>query len=340
MNKIDREASLAKLFTPRENYKPFEYPEYGKIWEDQSNAFWLHTKIPMASDVTDFHIKLTDVEKTIVEKILMGFSQTECEVGSNWNETIAQYFAPHEIKHAAYCFSYFETIHAQAYFFLNETLGLDKNVMAFLEDKTTRAKLDNLKDRSPLRKDGTVDYMALALNLSIFAGVGEGVCLYSSFAILLSFMPRNLLKGVSQQMTWSVRDESLHSNTGSHLFKQMVKEVPSLIETKELENKIREAFDLGLKLEIDFILSVFEIGALPNLSADQLINFMKYRCNDRFSALGFSGLLYDIDEDLLEQMTWFEMCTGSSQKKDFFVVKPSEYSKSTEDWSTAGLSLD
>ena len=33
--------------------------------------------------------------------------------------------------------------------------------------------------------------------------------LFSAFAVLYSFQLRNLLKGIGQQMKWSVRDESL-----------------------------------------------------------------------------------------------------------------------------------
>ena len=47
--------------------------------------------------------------------------------------------------------------------------------------------------------------------LATFSAFAEGVSLYSAFAVLYSFQMRNLLKGIGQQMKWSVRDESLHS---------------------------------------------------------------------------------------------------------------------------------
>ena len=45
-------------------------------------------------------------------------------------------------------------------------------------------------------------------HLAIFSAFTEGVNLFSSFAVLLSFKMRNLLKGVGQIVEWSVRDES------------------------------------------------------------------------------------------------------------------------------------
>ena len=41
---------------------------------------------------------------------------------------------------------------------------------------------------------------------------------------------RNKLKGIGQQMKWSVRDESLHSRMGCQLFRHMCEEYPELQE--------------------------------------------------------------------------------------------------------------
>ena len=47
------------LFDERIAYKPFEYPEYyTEGWLKQAQAFWLHTEIPMQSDVKDWKEKL------------------------------------------------------------------------------------------------------------------------------------------------------------------------------------------------------------------------------------------------------------------------------------------
>ena len=65
----------------------------------------------------------------------------------------------------------------------------------------------------------------VARSLAIFSAFAEGVSLYSSFAVLVfSFQMRNLLKGIGQQMKWSVRDESLHSKMGCRLFNHMCSE--------------------------------------------------------------------------------------------------------------------
>ena len=62
------------LFDERIAYKPFEYPEYyTEGWLKQAQAFWLHTEIPMQSDVKDWKEKLTLEEKKSSRKYTIRF---------------------------------------------------------------------------------------------------------------------------------------------------------------------------------------------------------------------------------------------------------------------------
>lgn len=337
MFKLDR---VPNLFKYREEFKPFEYPKYFDLgWMPQSSAFWLHTKIPMGTDVKDWNEKLTPFEKKLVEKILLGFAQTECAVADYWTGKVAKWFPKHEIKQMAMTFGYFETIHSTAYFYLNETLGLDKEEHSFRQDEKISARIDNLVDAEIYTNSDELDYYKLALSLAVFSGVAEGVSLFGSFVPMLSFQPRQLLEGVGNQMAWSIRDESLHSDMGCMLFKDMVKEIPELLTYNDgsLEKEIRKAFDDGLKLEENFIEYVFEDGNLPNLTKEQLINFLRYRVADRLDELGFKSHVSFDKEMLREVSDWFDRLTGDNIKPDFFHTKPTEYAVSEHDWSSENL---
>ena len=190
------------LFKERIPYKPFEYPEYyTEGWLKQAQAFWLHTEIPMSGDVKDWNEKLTSSEKNLVGNILLGFAQTECAVSDYWTQNVVSWFPKHEIQQMAMMFGSQETIHAVAYSYLNETLGLE-NFEAFLHEPATAERFDNL-----VSYKGN-DPKGIGRSLAIFSAFAEGVSLYSAFAVLYSFQLRNLLKGIGQQMKWSVRDES------------------------------------------------------------------------------------------------------------------------------------
>ena len=267
------------LFDERIAYKPFDYPEYyTEGWLKQAQAFWLHTEIPMSGDVKDWNERLTTSEKNLVGNILLGFAQTECAVSDYWTQKVVSWFPKHEIQQMAMMFGSQETIHAVAYSYLNETLGLN-DFKGFLHESATANRFNNLVD---VDSNNHVD---MARSLAVFSAFAEGVSLYSAFAVLYSFQLRNLLKGIGQQMKWSVRDESLHSKMGCKLFNQMCKEDSSLrVLVKE---DVIEAAVIMMDLEHKYIDKMFEMGDLENLKAYDLKQFIIKRTNEKIKELGY-----------------------------------------------------
>ena len=327
---------MSKLFKERVPYKPFEYPDYyTEGWLKQAQAFWLHTEIPMQGDVKDWNEHLTKEEKNLVGNILLGFAQTECAVSDYWTNMVTDWFPKHEIRQMAMMFGSQETIHATAYSYLNETLGLD-DFSAFLHEPAVAEKFELLTQTTA---DWTHDDLAtnpqarkeVARSLAIFSAFSEGVSLYSSFAVLYSFQMRNLLKGIGQQMKWSVRDESLHSKMGCQLFRHMVEEFPDLLE--DGKETILEAAKLIVDLESRFIDMIFEQGDLENLKRDDLKEFIKARTNSKLEELGYKGI-FEYNTEQAENLEWFYHLTGGLTHTDFFAIRPTDYSKANEgeDW--------
>ena len=315
-------------------YKPFEYPEAHDYWMKQQQAHWLHTEVPMMSDVTDWKQNLTDTEKNIIGSILKGFAQTETVVNDYWSGLVTKWFRKPEIIKMAVTFGAFETIHAEAYSLLNEELGLG-DFSEFLEDETTMAKIENLMNVRD-NMDGTPDWTERAKSLAIFSAFTEGVNLFSSFAVLLSFKLRNLLKGVGQIVEWSIRDESLHSNAGCWVFRQLIKEKPEL-NTPELKEDIRQAALLSLKLELDFIDKVYEMGDLEGCTKYDLVSFIKHRTNTKMADLGYDPVVNDIDMDAIQRMKWFDSLSAGKQHTDFFANRVTNYSKGAQKWDANAL---
>ena len=312
------------LFEPRIAYKPFEYPEYyNDGWLKQAQAFWLHTEIPMSGDVKDWNEKLTSAEKNLVGNILLGFAQTECAVSDYWTQKVVNWFPKHEIQQMAMMFGSQETIHAVAYSYLNETLGLE-DFEAFLHEPATAERFENL-----VAYDGT-DPVGIGKSLAIFSAFAEGVSLYSAFAVLYSFQLRNLLKGIGQQMKWSVRDESLHSKMGCQLFRHMCKENPNLLE--DCRDDVITAAKTMLESEEKYIDKMFELGDIENLRAYDLKQFIRKRLNEKLQELGYFDLgeYFAFDENASENLDWFYHLTGGHTHTDFFAVRPTDYSKANE----------
>jgi ribonucleoside-diphosphate reductase beta chain len=313
------------LIEPRVYYKPFEYQQAFDFFKDQHRAHWLADEVPLASDLNDWKLKLNESEKNLIGNILKSFAQTEVHVNDYWSTKVSIWFPKPEIQAMARVFADFESIHAEAYARLNEELGLD-DFKAFLEDETSKAKIDRLIEvpgETPEEK---------ALSLAIFSAFTEGVNLFSSFAILMSFQLRNLMKGTGQIVEWSVRDESLHSKAGCWLFRKLLEEQPEL-NTPELRNKIIEACELSVQLEFDFIEKAFEMGDIEGLNKEYLKVFIKARANEKMIELGYQIIYNDIDPNLLKQMEWFGHLTSGKTHQDFFAGRNTSYSKSTGDWS-------
>jgi ribonucleoside-diphosphate reductase beta chain len=312
------------LFDNRVEYKPFEYPEYyTEGWLKQAQAFWLHTEISMSGDVKDWNERLTDKEKSLVGNILLGFAQTECAVSDYWTQKVVGWFPKHEIQQMAMMFGSQETIHAVAYSYLNETLGLE-DFKAFLHEPATAKRFENLvayEGNSP---------RGIASSLAIFSAFAEGVSLYSAFAVLYSFQMRNLLKGIGQQMKWSVRDESLHSKMGCRLFRHMCEEDNQLLDLCR-SNVIKAAEDM-VQLEAKYIDKMFEAGEIEGISSYDLINFIKKRANEKLVELGYVdlGSYFPFNPKAAANLDWFYHLTGGVTHTDFFAIRPTDYSKANE----------
>jgi len=320
------------LFKERIEYKPFEYPEYyTEGWLKQAQAFWLHTEISMQGDLKDWNENLSEEEKNLVGNILLGFAQTECAVSDYWTTMVTKWFPKHEIKQMAMMFGSQETIHATAYSYLNESLGLE-DFEAFLHEPAIAEKFEfltatsadwthtDLQTNPDARKE-------VARSLAIFSAFAEGVSLYSSFAVLYSFQMRNLLKGIGQQMKWSVRDESLHSKMGCQLFREMCNEYPELFE--EVKDDVHEAAKHMIEMEHNFIDMIFEKGDLENLKSTDLKEFISKRGNEKLKELGYEPT-FEFNDKKAANLDWFYHLTGGHTMTDFFAIRSTDYSKAGE----------
>jgi len=321
------------IFTERIEYKPFEFPVYyTEGWLKQAQAFWLHTEISMQGDVKDWNETLLPHEKNLVGNILLGFAQTECAVSDYWTGMVTKWFPKHEIKQMAMMFGSQETIHATAYSYLNETLGLE-DFKAFLHEPSTAEKFNFLVETSNEYTHEDLQHDAnarreVARSLAIFSAFAEGVSLYSSFAVLYSFQMRNMLKGIGQQMKWSVRDESLHSKMGCQLFRHICEEYPEL--KLQVQSQVEEAAHLMVEMELRFIDKMFEMGDLENMKAEHLKEFIKKRANEKLNELGYESIFH-FSEEFASNLDWFYHLTGGHTHTDFFAIRSTDYSKAGED---------
>lgn len=314
------------LLQARSTYAPFEYEQAYKYWELQQQSHWLHTEISMASDINDWKLNLNDSEKNIVGHILKGFTQSEIFIQEYWGSMVGKWFKKPEIQMMAATFSSMESIHAVAYAYLNQSLGLE-DFAAFLHEPTAKAKIDRLIETKGKTKE------EIARSIAIFSAFNEGVNLFSSFALLLNFSRFNKMKGLGQIIAFSIKDESLHSDAGCWLFRTFISEFPD-IWTDELKKEIYDAARLTVELEDNFITKAFEFGTVEGLEEKDLKNFIRFRTNTKLNDLGLKKVWKNIDKQAIERMSWFDIMSAGVNHSDFFAGRVTDYSKGNIDFNT------
>jgi len=309
----------------RQAYKPFEYPELEDFTDGIRNTYWLHTEVDFSRDVQEFETQLTDTEKYIVGTILKTFAQTEVHVADEFWSRIYDYLPKPEVFEMCSTFTENELRHSSAYNRLNEVLGLT-DYETFLEDDVASSRIGNLMK---IRKniEGKASVKDICRTLAIFSGFVESVNLFSQFAILRSFSSngRNLLTNIADIIDWSQLDEQIHGQGGLYLFNKLKEENPEIWDD-EFKSDIYQAARVTYDIEVNLIDQIFAKGELPNLSKLTLLNFMKNRINLSLNIMGLKSI-YNIDQELLLEISWFEDNFKAVSHKDFFSKRPSEYTK-------------
>lgn len=300
------------------------YPEADRYCDLQNSVHWLPNEIALGSDVDDWKRKLSESERHLISQILKGFVATEIFIEDYWAAKASRWFKHPEIQGMCVTFAAFERIHAKAYARLNEELGLD-DFDAFQDEPAAKAKIDRLMS---VKGSSKAD---IARSLAVFSAFNEGVNLFSSFAVLMSFQQRNLLKGVGKIIEFSIRDETMHSNAGCWLFNQLVEENPDLLDDS-LKHDIIEAARITVALEDEFIDSAFSYGDIEGISAADLKNYIRFRTNQKLNQLGLSTNWKNIDQEGLTRMEWFDVLSQGVVSQDSFAGRVSDYGKANVDF--------
>jgi ribonucleoside-diphosphate reductase beta chain len=313
------------LTEPSRVYRPFKYPWAYQFWLRQQKVHWLADEVPMAQDVLDYN-RLDDRMKALVTNIFRMFVQADIDVHSNYHTIYQRIFKPTEVSMMLSAFTNAETIHIQAYSHLLDTLGLpESEYHAFLNVEQMKAKHDFLHSFDPQNPH------EVALSLAGVSGFGEGLALFASFAVLLNFPRQNLLKGMGQMISWSVRDESLHCEGIMRLFHAYLAE--NDIDRERLDRDIIEIARYAVEIEDAFIDVAFAGGDVPGLTAAELKQYIRYMADLRLRQLGVAPI-YGIERNPLP---WVDAQAVGIEHANFFEQQATEYSKAATqgDWDGA-----
>lgn len=308
---------MTNLLAERSYYKPFEYPWAFEYYKTQQQMHWMPEEVSLADDIKDFNHALSPENRKLITQIFRFFTQADVDVCGGYAEHYLPTFKKPEVRMMLAAFASMEAVHQEAYSLLLETLGFDDDeYKMFMDIEAMMEKHEYLEefDTSSRRK--------IAECMAIYSAFTEGVQLFSSFAILLNFTRAGLMKGMGQIVTWSIRDESLHVEGMSKLFKQFIKENPDIWDDA-LKHKIYCAAEKTVQLEDAFIDVCFQGASVPDLKPEEVKEYIRYIADRRLLGIGMKNIFHSEDNPL----PWIDYIVNGVEHTNFFENRSTEYGK-------------
>ena len=307
------------LLEERHYYKPFNYPWAFEAYKTQQHMHWLPDEVNLADDLKDFRERLTEDNRQLLTNIFRFFTQADVDVAEGYATHYLPTFKQPEVRMMLSAFANMEAVHQEAYSLLLETLGYaDSEYQKFTEIQSMYEKHEYLSNF------GTESLVDLAKTMAVYSAFTEGVQLFSSFAILLNYSRHNFMKGMGQIVTWSIRDETLHVESMSRLFKELIRENPELW-TDELKYEIYCAAERTVELEDAFIDTCFESAKILNLSSEEVKEYIRYIADRRLLGLGMKAIFKSSKNPL----PWLDYILNGVEHTNFFENRATEYARAS-----------
>ena len=315
-----------RMTDERTYFKPFNYPWAYDAWLKHEQSHWLHTEVPMLEDVKVWKKKLSKEEKQFLTHIFRFFTQGDIDVAGGYVNNYLPYFPQPEIRMMLLGFAAREALHIAAYSHLIETLGLpDTTYNEFMEYAEMKEKHDYVMDISAQNttKENT------ATHIAVFSAFTEGMQLFSSFIMLLNFPRHGKMKGMGQIVTWSIVDETQHTENMVKLFRTYIEENRE-IWNDELKGRLYTIAERMVELEDKFIDLAFQMGAMEDLSAEDVKKYIRYIADRRLISLGLKGQ-FKVKRNPLP---WVEEMINAPTHTNFFENRATDYAKGalSGDW--------
>lgn len=318
------------LLEARAIYKPLAYPWAFSAFQTQNSILWLPEEVPMGDDVADWKKKLTDNERALLTQVFRFFVQADVGVNESYLTNYMQVFKPTEVRMMLSAFANMESIHVHGYAFLIDTLGMpETEFSAFLDYKEMRDKWEYMQ------QFGVGSARDVALTLAAFGAGIEGLSLFASFAILLSFPRRGLMKGMGQIVAWSSRDETLHTLSMIRLFHTFLSENPK-IWNKEFQWKVATNFHQIATHENAFVRLAFAQGGIEGITEQEVQDYITYLAIRRLTQLGVPQPMiawWFPRESEHNPLPWLDEMMSAIEHANFFEARATEYQKAATEGS-------
>lgn len=311
------------IFEKRINLKPFEYPQLYEYVNAIRHSYWIHTEFNYTSDIQDFKTGLSEVEKNAIKNTMLAISQIEVAVKTFWGDVYHKMPKP-EIGSVGSTFAESEVRHHDAYSHLLEILGLNNEFKNLKKKPVIMRRVNYLE--TAVKNIKSEDPREFSESILLFSLFIEHVSLFSQFLIIMAFNKhKNVLKGISNVVEATSKEEQIHGDFGIDVIKIIKEENPTWFD-KEYEGVTQDLCRKAFEAESKIIDWIFEAGELDFLPKAVINEFIKNRFNKSLESIDIEKV-FDVDEKLLAETEWFDDEIIGTKHGDFFVKRSIAYTK-------------
>jgi ribonucleotide reductase beta subunit family protein with ferritin-like domain len=307
---------LDPLLTPNKNrfvLYPIQNEEIWAFYKKAEACFWTAGEIDLGADAADW-LTLSDNERHFISHVLAFFAASDGIVMEN----LAQNFMNEVQLPEARAFYGFqiavEQIHSETYSLLIDTL---------IKDPHEKTRLFNAVETLPCvqRKANWTLQWCNAANASFaercvaFCAI-EGIFFSGSFCAIFWIRTKGKMPGLCQSNNLISRDEGLHCEFASYLFRNLRSQIPTY--------RVLEIISSAVRIEKEFVVDALPVGLL-GINAASMTNYIEFVADFHLVQLGCAK-----HYNTPNPFTFMEQISVDG-KANFFEKVVTEYSLSTHD---------
>lgn len=327
---------------------PLKYPWAWELYKTMMTNHWEPEEIKMQDDIDQWRSDdLTESERWIVRMGIGYFSAAEGIVGDNLLHVIRDKVTAPELRLVLGRHAHEENIHADSLLYMISSLGIDPHQCeAMFEQIPSIRKKNEFVNRvsRTLRRDMDMsvreNQRLFAKNAFLFGQCLEGTQFFGLFAMILGLKENcGKFPGIAEMFKYTLRDESNHIDLLRHLFLEIVKENPTILDEafkEELCGLMREA----VALEKEFIYDCMPSN-MVGMSADLLATYIDYIADRRLDGVN----LPTSGRNLKSPLPWLDRVIFAVREDNFFERQVTSYQQSdaverTLPWLEPGILFD
>ena len=300
---------------------PIEYPDIYALYKKAVAAFWTSDEVSLSEDVHAYE-KLSDDEKTLVQRVLGFFSQADSIVLENIQTNFGEEITIPESRMFLSNQGFMESEHAIVYSALIDALISDPGERALLLDSIEH--IPSVRRKAEWAEQWMNHRQRFATRLIGFACV-EGILFSSSFASIFWLKTRQNIPGLNLSNQFISRDEAMHVYHAVALYTCLRYPLP--------EDTVHRIVIGAVDAEKEFVDDSMP-RTLIGMNKDLMKQYVEFVADTLVTDLGYDRIYGSANPfAFMENL-------GLQGKTNFFEHRPSDYARARYDDSDGGSSSD